>query len=520
MNHRRWALWVCVAMLVALVGNASAQQGTPPDQPQAPASPVTTAFTYQGQVKKNGGAYTGACDFKFSLWDAANAGAQQGTTQNAPGVNVANGLFTVELNFGDQFKGDARWLEIAVDCGDGAFTTMTPRILMTSSPYALGVRPGAQISGTLAGPAGILRATNVGEGAALVGLAYSGTGVTYGVLGNAFSPNGYAVWGYANGGATGVAGVSASSGNGVYGSTAAGKAGVLGLNTNAAAYSVGVLGQSDAASTFGVYGSSANGTGVWGQGAVGPGVVGASSSNIGVWGDSTSFDAVWGIAHAANKVGVLGRNDAGIGVYGTSAVAHTYDLAGVSGVSTGDGGIGVKGTANTGTGAYGVYGVSHNGYGVVGQSQLGYAGYFIGKVGIQGGADLAELFDLSDQSEPGTLMVIDETNPGQLKASDQAYDTRVAGIVSGAGGVNPGLTLHQDGVLKGDTHVAIAGRVYVKAEAFSTPIKPGDLLTTSSLKGYAMKATDRERAQGAIIGKAMTGLDSGTGLVLVLVNLQ
>ena len=56
MNYRRWALWVCVAMLVALVGNASAQQGTPPAQPQAPASAVTTSFTYQGQVKKNGGA--------------------------------------------------------------------------------------------------------------------------------------------------------------------------------------------------------------------------------------------------------------------------------------------------------------------------------------------------------------------------------------------------------------------------------------------------------------------------------
>ena len=51
-------------------------------------------------------------------------------------------------------------------------------------------------------------------------------------------------------------------------------------------------------------------------------------------------------------------------------------------------------------------------------------------------------------------------------------------------------------------------------------IAPGDLLTSSDLPGYAMKASDRSRAAGAVIGKSMTGLESGTGLVLVLVSLQ
>jgi hypothetical protein len=46
------------------------------------------------------------------------------------------------------------------------------------------------------------------------------------------------------------------------------------------------------------------------------------------------------------------------------------------------------------------------------------------------------------------------------------------------------------------------------------------MLTTSDIPGHAMKATDRELAYGAVIGKAMTALDEGTGLVLVLVNLQ
>jgi hypothetical protein len=107
-----------------------------------------------------------------------------------------------------------------------------------------------------------------------------------------------------------------------------------------------------------------------------------------------------------------------------------------------------------------------------------------------------------------------------LKVSDGAYDGKVIGIVSGAGGINTGLTLHQDGALEGDLVVAIAGRVYCTAEAHSAPIKPGDLLTTSNVKGHCMKVTDRDQAYGAVIGKALTALDHGEGLVLVIVNLQ
>lgn len=488
MNYRRWALVVCAAVVMALAGSASAQRGPSPEQPQAPAGPITTSFTYQGQVKKNGGAYTGACDFRIALWDAAAGGVQQGPTKTPTGVNVVNGLFTVELDFGDQFKGDARWLEIAVNCGDGAFTTMDPRILMTSSPYALSLRPGATISGT--GTTGLV--VNTPNGNPIVGYTQA---------------NGYAaIYGSesSSGGGYGIYGISGK-GTGVYGLTNLGKAGVHGLNTNATAYSVGVWGQSDAFGTFGVYGSSAAGQAIRGASATGPAVVGTSTSGDGVRGQTTS-----------GKSGVYGQNDNSTaystGVWGRSDAANTFGVYGSSAA-----GIGTWGQSTTG---YGVVGVSTSGDGVRGQSTTGYAGYFIGKVGIQGGADLAELFDLSDQSEPGTLVVIDETSPGQLKASDQAYDTKVAGIVSGAGGVNPGLTLHQDGVLEGDTHVAIAGRVYVKATAQNGSIKPGDLLTTSELKGHAMKATDRNLAQGAVIGKALTALDSGTGLVLVLVNLQ
>jgi hypothetical protein len=220
----------------------------------------------------------------------------------------------------------------------------------------------------------------------------------------------------------------------------------------------------------------------------------------------------------------------------------------VQGYAT-NGGIGVYGFSNTGSGVFGWSGSGPgawarsdsgpglevlsgntsqnliNGYGA--DLRLKFAVKNSGRVWtsaveIYGGGDLAEKFEVNDahSAEPGTVMVIDEANPGKLKLSTAAYDSKVAGIVSGAGGVNPALTLHQEGVLEGSAVVAITGRVYVKAEALSGPIQPGDLLTTSSLPGHAMKAANRERSHGAILGKAMTGLPAGKGLVLVLVNLQ
>jgi trimeric autotransporter adhesin len=140
---------------------------------------------------------------------------------------------------------------------------------------------------------------------------------------------------------------------------------------------------------------------------------------------------------------------------------------------------------------------------------------------ITGGADVAEPFQMSSTAIPkGSVVIIDEEHPGRLKLSDRPYDRRVAGIVSGANGVNPGISLRQVNVLNGDQNVALSGRVYVLADASYGTIRPGDMLTTSATPGRAMKVTDHARAQGAILGKAMTGLSQGKGMVLVLVTLQ
>ncbi len=140
---------------------------------------------------------------------------------------------------------------------------------------------------------------------------------------------------------------------------------------------------------------------------------------------------------------------------------------------------------------------------------------------ILGGADIVERFVSSCGAlEPGTVVAIDPDTPGALMCSADAYDTKVAGVVSGAGGVNPGICLAQDGVLDGDTPVAMSGRVYVKCSTENGAVRPGDRLTTASLAGHAMKVTDELRSVGTVLGKAMSSLDEETGLVLVLVNLQ
>jgi hypothetical protein len=140
---------------------------------------------------------------------------------------------------------------------------------------------------------------------------------------------------------------------------------------------------------------------------------------------------------------------------------------------------------------------------------------------IDGGSDLSEPFVVAaDNAIAGSVVSIDEHNAGQLKLTTHAYDTRVAGIVSGANGVNPGIVLKQRAVLDDGHNIALSGRVYALADATGAAIEPGDLLTSSSTPGRLMKATDRSRSQGAIIGKAMSALPAGEGLVLVLVSLQ
>lgn len=159
-------------------------------------------------------------------------------------------------------------------------------------------------------------------------------------------------------------------------------------------------------------------------------------------------------------------------------------------------------------------------------NNTGRSRIIVDEVQITGGSDFAEMFDVAPAAdvrlEAGMLVSIDEEHPGDLIVSAADYDVKVAGVISGAGGVKPGMMMGQKGTsADGAQPVAITGRVYVKADATREAIRPGDLLTTSALPGHAMKAADAGRRAGAVIGKAMTPLAKGkTGEVLVLLGIQ
>ena len=109
---------------------------------------------------------------------------------------------------------------------------------------------------------------------------------------------------------------------------------------------------------------------------------------------------------------------------------------------------------------------------------------------------------------------------GSLTVSEKPYDTRVAGVVSGAGSYRPGLILDRRDTGRRREPIALMGKVFCLAEATHAPIVAGDLLTTSVVPGHAMRIGDRDRATGAVLGKALGSLRSGRGLIPVLVTLQ
>jgi hypothetical protein len=137
-------------------------------------------------------------------------------------------------------------------------------------------------------------------------------------------------------------------------------------------------------------------------------------------------------------------------------------------------------------------------------------------------ADCAEEFDIDPDSdlEPGTVMVIE---PGQrLKPCSRPYDRRVAGVISGTGTRRPGIVLGRRKPAAGSARVPVAltGTVLCNVDATISPIGVGDLLTSSPRLGHAMRATDATRSFGAVLGKALEGLESDIGTIPILVTLQ
>ncbi len=141
--------------------------------------------------------------------------------------------------------------------------------------------------------------------------------------------------------------------------------------------------------------------------------------------------------------------------------------------------------------------------------------------GVICGGDYAESVDVSGgrtKYGPGDLLVIDSSSPGKFLKSAEPYSPGVAGIYS----TKPGVVGRRQTTAKSSEEIpmAVVGIVPAKVSAENGPIRPSDLLVSSKTAGYAMKGTDRALMLGAVVGKAMGSLDSGIGVIEVLVTLQ
>jgi hypothetical protein len=534
-------LSACIlAAHVLVVAMAQAEDIAPP---ATIAAPLGNAISYQGKLDKNGVPVNGNCNFVFKLYSALTGGSQIGSTVTLSNQPASSGLFSVSLDFGaGAFDGQARWLEIQVQGpGDAGYTTLAPRAAINAAPYALHA---------LSSPASSSQWTNSSGD-----LTYAGGGV--GVL-NGSSP-------FAAG-----KGVFLEGGSALHGSVFAynydalqplslnlnGPGGNVGIGTTTPSSRLEIMAQDGLKITGATPYLTLKDTGAGNaqsyvqnlsgdlaliQSGLGGGIgmllkkdtgrVGVGTSNpLGrIHAESSNETAVIG-RHTGSWVGVYGESQSHAGVWGNSTngiavVGTSTNTWGVSGENTTYGTIGILGSSTDG-----VVGIVNSVSQLAGRFENTAAGGTalwanglakVKTLQILGGADIVERFETGDQElAPGTVVVIDALHAGELRASVQAYDHRVAGVVSGAGGIAPGLQLGQEGVMDGETPVAMSGRVYVRCTTTNGGIRPGDLLTTSEDEGLAMRATDPERSHGAVIGKAMSSLDAGTGLVLVLVNLH
>ncbi len=142
---------------------------------------------------------------------------------------------------------------------------------------------------------------------------------------------------------------------------------------------------------------------------------------------------------------------------------------------------------------------------------------------VGGGADLAEHIFVSEPVEPGDVVELDPHNPGHYRKTRSAYSKLIAGVISTQPGVILGLgttPLAPSGDGQGERSsalLALLGRVPVKATTENGPIRVGDLLTSSSKPGYAMRCDGPQKCESAFVGKALSSLEHGEGVVLVLV---
>lgn len=292
-------------------------------------------------------------------------------------------------------------------------------------------------------------------------------------------------------------------------SSGSGSKAITGTSTSGGANTTGVYGEAQASGGRGVHGEATHETGAT------AGVRGVTLSN------NSNATGVFGLVMEADGTGagVKGQNNGttGYGVWGQGG-ANAYGVLGQTNATSAAG----VWAHNSGTGA--ALRAEGNGDLIQGWDlspvNLRFRVTDDGNVTADGSfsspaADFAEMLPASQHTEPGDVLVV--STDGSLAPSTEAFQRTVAGVHSTKpafiGGVVP------DAQPENEIPLAVVGIVPVKASAENGAITPGAMLVASSIRGHAMHGGDNP-PQGAVIGKALTGLDSGTGTVRMLVVQQ
>lgn len=534
---RKW--WISIGVtvgLVALLGATGAAVAQKSIRGDAVAATTVTldpgggpsesmAFTYQGRLVEGGVPANGNYDFIINLYNNSTVGSPvasctnvgTGSLLNQP---VTNGIFTFYLYCGSSnssaFTGGERWIEVQVRPTGGTTYTTLPRQPISPTPYAFSLYPGAVISSTAWGydfgdSIVNIRNNNVLYSALHVQAA-SGSAVraesANGIPIAGSTETGYGVYGY-DGGTTQARGYGgyfySANGVGVYGKSD-------GARAHPNSYAPGVYGRSaDGVGVYGVSESSASWIpGVLGESTTGTGVAGNSTDNYGLYGYSTNNNGVYG--YSRNNAAGYFYSYNHRGVEATSNSSYFVGYFDNPGGSTSPG-VYVDGTLNV-TG--------------------GKTGYVVDLVRNAGPEPLetGDVVEIVGAEPPvnGEIPVV------LVRKASQAASTSIAGIIDqpyvipdkkGAQGEtlpHPGaaraLTAQNTAILSGEygSMVTLGSFKEIKVDASYGAIHPGDLLVASSRPGYAMRSANPR--VGAVLGKALDTLESGTGTIPVMISLK
>ncbi|MDY6877992.1 MAG: hypothetical protein SWK90_17555 [Chloroflexota bacterium] len=567
MNRKQFITTLLTLLALLLSVGGATGQGPGPEEEISPQGNVSTATTvnssisYQGMLKEGGNPVTGSRDMTFHLYSDSSCTTQVGSDIIKNGVTVTDGLFSVELDVThSHFDGQGLWLEVDVDGTQISCREILP------VPYALSLRPGAFVIGEQT------------DWNAIYAKNAATTGCSYGLRGISCSSDGRGISGEntaTSGTACGVYGKSTStSGRGVHGYANATNGityGVYGETNSSTDLASGVYGKSTQGATHGIHGETSsnanNAAGVFGKASA------TSGLTYGLYGEinssTTDSSAVYGFANGGGDIkSIMGRLDS---CNGGVAVAGFSTCSRHAGWFETDDWESVK-IKNNSSEAYALWvdNANSNGY-LIGASNDtdtelwldGLGNLYIDGSLHQNQGDYADMLPAVAGLEPGDVLVIGLD--GNLTRSTQANQTAIAGIYSTDPGIvgrpyrsfydeddptntsgwasepfqmltsevsnppnasenNPADMLAE--LDEGFVPLALAGVVPVKVSAENGPIQPGDLLTTASLPGHAMKASPVDLGgvtiyrPGTIIGKALEPLAESTGVIQILVILQ